>query len=264
MNNRQHKSIFWRASRALVVPALFAAGIGVSACSSSPAAATYSVSDVTSSVQDPSVLLVGFDVTNKGGVTGTPSCSINAASLPSQNMPMQPVTSGQVLDRPGCCLPGPQWSSQRDKRNGDVQRQGQADHPATGKASYTVTNIAISRMGVNKTVLNVNFQVLNTGMAAGTPHCEASFRNASQWYKAGAPQPVDLKAFGDALYMKQLDPGVIEFVKGFALVVSNAQSATASDVTVLSLSQSLSTGKKGNQWRRCQQNRNCRRPDPEA
>ena len=194
-------------------------------------AATYSVSDVTSSVQDPSVLLVGFDATNKGGVTGAPSCSINAASLSSENMPMQPVTSGQVLIDPLVAYQVPNGQASETNVTVTCSAKAKPIHPATGKASYKVTNIAISRMGVNKTVLNVNFQVLNAGTAAGTPHCEASFRNASQWYKAGAPQPVDLKAFGDALYMKQLDPGVIEFVKGFVLVVSNAQSATASDVT---------------------------------
>ena len=146
MRNRQQKSIFRWTSRALVVPALFAAGIGVSACSSSPAAATYSVSDVTSSVQDPSVLLVGFDVTNNGGLTGTPACSINAASLPSKNMPMQPVTSGQVLIDPVVPYLVPNGQANGTSVTVTCSAKAKPIQPATGNASYTVTNIAISRM----------------------------------------------------------------------------------------------------------------------
>jgi hypothetical protein len=174
--------------------------------------------------------LIGFDVTNKGSVTGTPSCSINAASIPSENVPMKPITSGQILITPLVPFQVPNEQGAETKVTVTCSTHAKPTRRSTGNPSYTVTNITASRVGVNKTLLNVNFQVRNTGTAAGTPHCEASFRYGSQWYKAGAPQPVGLQAFGDALYMKQLDPGVVEFVKGFDLVVSNAQSATARDV----------------------------------
>ncbi len=201
---------------------VLAAGLSFAACGGSSSA--YSVGDVSTSVDNASTILVNFSVTNTGSTMGTPICIISASGITSEAVSMKPVKNGNTEIVPAYPFEVPAG----DASTTQVKVACGTDLKlprATGNAVYTVHGLSVLRPGVNNTILELTFQLTNTGTRAGTPTCTAS-------YKGGALQTINLQAFGSIYPSTTLNPHVTNFVKDASIVVTNAGSATVSDVKV--------------------------------
>ncbi|MHB1599308.1 MAG: hypothetical protein ACYCXY_10595 [Acidimicrobiales bacterium] len=183
-------------------------------------APSYRVGDVSSSLVNPSTLLVTFNITNTGSAAGTPSCTIGAAGLLSERVPMKPIKSGNVEIVPG--YPFQVTAAQGAKTNVKVacSTHRQSVPEPAGKPSYRVSELAVTPLG--NTVLELTFQLTNSGAAPGTPDCMADV-------KGSRPQTVDLQGPGSVL-SPVLDPRVTDFVKDAAIVASSAKSINLAEV----------------------------------
>jgi hypothetical protein len=181
------------------------------------------VSNVSSSAENASTILVTFTVNNIGSAQGTPSCVISAPNLTTENVPMKSIKSGNTEIVPGYPFEVPSGQTHQTQIKVTCSTHAQPRSQRSGKPKYEVGPISVSPLG--NTILLVTFRLTNTGATAGTPICQASF-------KGSALQRIDLKAFG-SLYSAALNPGITDFVKNASIVVSEAKSANASDVKIV-------------------------------
>lgn len=225
VTNKRQLSRSGKRVRNLVILGVLIVVIVIATSGHSSPSAAYSVSDVGSSIENPSTLLVDFAVNNTGSATGTPTCIISASGITSEAVSMKPVKNGNTEIVPAYPFEVPAGDASTTQVK--IACGTNLKLPsATGKAVYTVRGLSVTRAGVNNTVLDVTFQLTNTGTRAGAPTCTAS-------YKGGTPQTIDLLAFGSVYPSKTLNPHVTNFVKDASIVASNAQTATGSDVKVM-------------------------------